>query len=124
MKDITNRHDIELLMAAFYEKLLIDPVIGYIFTDVARIDLAKHLPKISDFWEQTMFNTGNYRNNVLQVHLDLDQMEPLTARHFETWYSHFEQTVNEHFAGENAEKIKTRATSIATIMQIKLAARA
>lgn len=123
MDDISNRDDLEMLMAEFYNKLLDDPTIGYIFTDVAKIDLATHLPHIVDFWDQSLFNSAVYRNNVLQVHMDLDNQENLTSKHFETWYSHFEQTIDEHFAGPKAETAKTRALSIATIMQIKLAAR-
>jgi hemoglobin len=120
MKDISTRKDLELLMAAFYETLLADNAINYIFTRVAEIDLAAHLPHIVDFWEQNILNSGNYRNNVLKIHLDLNAKTPLTANHFATWLSHFNQTIDAHFTGENAEKMKTRALSIATVMQIKM----
>ena len=120
MTDIQNRKDLEFLMERFYAKLLADDAIGYIFTDVAQIDLPKHLPHIVDFWEQAIFNTGNYRNNVLQIHLNLNQKEHLTPQHFQIWLDHFNSTVNLHFVGENADKTLTRALSIATVMKIKL----
>lgn len=120
MTDIQNRTDLELLMAVFYDKLLADGSINYIFTDVAKIDLPEHLPHIVDFWELSILHTGNYKKNVLQVHLDLDGKETLTADHFKTWLQHFHASVDEHFSGNNSEIIKTRALSIATVMQIKL----
>lgn len=122
MKDLENREDLELLLAEFYNKLLKDPAISYIFTDVAKIDLAHHLPILADFWELSIFHTGNYRNNPMQVHMDLNSREKLTEGHFNIWLNHFYDTVDEHFEGLNAEKIKTRAVSIATVMKIKLSA--
>jgi hemoglobin len=119
MIDISTREDLELLMRAFYEKLLHDDAINYVFTDVAKIDLVEHLPHIVSFWEQNM-NSGNYRNNVLKIHLDLNEKIQFTETHFNTWLSHLENTIDQHFAGENAEKMKTRALSIATIMRIKM----
>ena len=48
-KDIASREDIELLMNTFYSRLLSDERINYIFTDVAKIDIEKHLPVIVGF---------------------------------------------------------------------------
>jgi hemoglobin len=120
MKDIESRADIELLMHEFYSRLLADPAISYIFTDVAKIDLEAHLPHLADFWELSLFHKGNYRKNVMQIHLDLNVNEKLTNEHFDTWLTHFEATVNTLFTGTVAEIAKTRALSIATIMKIKI----
>ncbi|MXN90874.1 hypothetical protein GR160_06505 [Flavobacterium sp. Sd200] len=121
MKDIENREDLEKLLWEFYTRLLNDPGISYIFTDVAKINLETHMPSLTDFWEQSLFYTGNYRKNVMQMHLDLNEKERLTEIHFEIWLNHFNITVNDLFFGINSEKIKTRAQSIATVMKIKMA---
>lgn len=120
MKDIETRDDLELLLREFYNKLLADQSISYIFTDVAKINLEEHIPHLTDFWELSLFHTGNYKKNVMKVHLDLNEKEMFTPQHFETWLGHFEVTVDRLYAGSNAEKIKTRAHSIATVMKIKL----
>lgn len=120
MKDIENRQDIESLLTEFYNRLLKDPAISSIFTDVAKIDLAHHLPILADFWEQSLFNTGTYRNNTMQIHLDLNAQEKLTEKHFKTWLKHFHATTDHYFSGLNAERIKARAQSIATVIKIKL----
>jgi hemoglobin len=119
MKDIETRVDLELLLQAFYNRLLGDDSISYMFTDVAKINLEAHLPHITDFWEQSLFYKGNYRKNVLQIHQDLNSKEKLTDTHFTTWLSHFDNMVDSMFIGENSDKIKSRAVSIATVMKIK-----
>src|SRR6218665_1471692 len=120
MKDILNRLDIDLLMRIFYNKLLEDPAISYVFTDVAKINLETHLPIIANFWEQNLLQTVNYKNNVLEIHRQLNFKEKLTPKLFKIWLNHFNIAVDENFTGENSEKIKTRALSIATIMKIKM----
>ena len=120
MKDILNRADIDLLMRIFYNKLLDDPAISYVFTEVAKIDLENHLPIIASFWEQNILQTGNYKNNVLEIHRRLNLKEKLKPELFEIWLQHLYGAIDTNFEGENCEKIKTRALSIATIMKIKM----
>lgn len=120
MKDIETRADLEQLLWAFYTRLLEDPAISYIFTDVAKIKLEEHMPSLTDFWELSLFHTGTYKKNPMQIHLDLNAQESLTAEHFNIWLGYFNRTTDRLFAGLNAEKIKTRAESIATVMKIKL----
>jgi hemoglobin len=119
--DIQSREDLLRLVTLFYEKLLADPSIAYLFTDVARIDLAHHLPVLVDFWEGILFQTGGYQRNTLQPHIDLNLRSPLTEEHFKTWLRYFSESVDELFVGEKAFQAKERALSITTVMKIKLA---
>ena len=118
-KDIENREDLLLLMQEFYKKLLADNSINYLFTDVAKINLAHHFPVLVDFWDSILFQSGTYQKNAMQPHLVLHQKSPLTKHHFETWLRYFKESVDELFSGANSFIIKERATSIATVMQIK-----
>lgn len=120
MKDIQTREDLHLIMSEFYLKLLANSKISYIFIKVAKIDLAPHLEELADFWEQILFERGSYRKNVLQIHTDLNQKTKLSEEHFEIWLRYFNEAVDENFAGQNAENMKTRALSIATVMKIKM----
>ena len=54
MRDIETKEDLSFLMDAFYSKMLKDKEIGYIFTDVAHLDLEKHLPSLTNFWENML----------------------------------------------------------------------
>lgn len=119
-KDITSRDDLFLLVSRFYEKLLADDSISYLFTDIAKIDLEHHLPVLVDFWDSILFNSDTYRKNAMQPHLDLHNKSPLNDHHFETWLRYFTQTVDELFEGDKAFLAKERAVSIATVMKIKM----
>ncbi|WP_310554862.1 group III truncated hemoglobin [Flavobacterium sp.] len=120
MKDIQNQEDLYVLVDEFYKKLLSDKSISYIFTDVVKIKIEEHLPILVTFWSQAILGTGGYTKNLTQIHLDIDKKEHLTKELFDIWLNHFYKTVDENFSGENSEKIKTQALSIATIMQIKI----
>ncbi len=121
-KDIGTREDIAVLMQAFYTKAIPDPVIGHFFTDVVHMDLAKHLPVITDFWESLLLDKpALYKNNAMQPHMHMHARSPMRKMHFDRWLQLFNETVDSMFAGEIAFKAKERATSIATVMQIKMA---
>ena len=119
-KDIENRQDLIHLLEVFYKNILADDSINYIFTDVAKMNIEEHIPIITDFWETVLFQTGTYRKNAVAIHLDLNRKSPLTKEHFQTWLRYFQETVDSLFTGNNAFAIKQKATSIATIMQIKI----
>lgn len=120
MKDIENQEDLHLLVDEFYKKLLADPSISYIFTDVVKIKILEHLPILVTFWSQAILGTGGYTKNLTEIHLDINKKEHLTPELFKIWLGHFYTTVDELFKGAKAEQIKTQALSIATIMQIKI----
>lgn len=117
--DIEDRADIDLLMERFYEKAIKDETIGYIFTDVAKLDLKHHLPIIGDFWETLLFQSGNYQKhgrNPLQVHGEINKKSPLSLHHFERWLEIFNKCVNESFAGDRADFMMLRAKMIGNRM--------
>ena len=120
MKDIETQDDLYFLVDHFYQKLLSDSSISYLFTDVVKIKLEEHLPILVTFWSQAIFDTGCYFNNLTKIHLDINEKEKLTPELFIIWLNYFNATVDENFIGNNAEKIKTQALSLATIMQIKI----
>ena len=120
MQDVKTREDLHLIMRSFYVKLLNDLEINFIFTHVAKIDLEPHLLDLVDFWEQMLFNKGDYKKNVLQIHLDINSKLNFTQQHFTIWLKYFNLSIDENFSGLNAENMKTRALSIATVMQIKI----
>ena len=120
--DIVNRQDIDVLMEKFYEKMMVDPFIGYIFTHYANVDLQKHLPVISDFWETVLFQNPVYKRGpeAMNVHLDLHKVIPFRKQHFTRWLYLFHSTIDEMFEGETATKAKTRSQSIARLIQERL----
>ena len=118
--DIKDRAAIQQLVDTFYTKVRADETIGYLFNDVARVNWEQHLPRMYDFWENILFQTGGFKGNPMTAHVQLHQQSPLTAEHFARWQQLFLTTVDELFEGDMAELIKQRARSIATMMQIKV----
>lgn len=120
MEDITNRNDIVRVLQAFYTTAFADDTIGFFFTKVVTLDLRTHIPVIADFWESVIFGTQGYRKNVMEVHQHIHSLSHIEKHHLDRWVQLFQKTIDDNFAGNNAELMKQRAQSIATLMNIKL----
>jgi hemoglobin len=120
LKDIECRADIELLITQFYEQVKKDNNIGYIFTDIVKLNWEHHIPIIVDFWETILLDNPVYTKNAMEVHYDLNKKIPLQPIHFTSWVTLFNNTVDELFIGTKATLAKTRAKSIADVMQFKM----
>ena len=118
--DIESKKEIELLVDTFYSKVKTDELIGYIFTDIAKVNWEKHLPVMYSFFENMLFYTGSYTGNPMELHKHINRLYPLTAEHFTRWNLLFTTTVDELFTGDKAELAKQRAKSISAVMQIKI----
>jgi hemoglobin len=118
--DIEDREDVERLVRAFYGRALVDPVIGWIFVDVAHLDLEEHLPKIASFWETILLGHRTYAGGAFRPHAALHAQVPLRAGHFERWLALWRATVDELFAGERAELAKAHAARVARAFRGRL----
>ena len=118
--ELKGRADIERLVNAFYERVRKDELLGFIFDEVARTRWEVHLPKMYAFWETVVFGTGSYQGNPLAAHAKLVPMTAMGREQFDRWLEVFKGTVDELFDGQNAFLLKERATSIVTVMQIKI----
>jgi len=119
-KDLETREDIELLVNSFYDRVQDDELIGYIFTDVAKVNWDHHLPKMYDFWETILFGRKGFKGNPMEVHFKLNKVHALEQKHFDRWKSIFFEIVDQHFAGEMALLAKQKASSIADLMLLKI----
>jgi hemoglobin len=120
LPDISTREDCERLVRAFYGRALTDPVIGFIFVDVAHLDLEAHAPKIASFWETILLGAQSYAGGAFRPHAAINAQVPLRAGHFERWLWLWCTTVDELFAGERAELAKTHAERVARAFHARL----
>lgn len=118
--DIATRADCERLVRAFYAKAMTDTMIGYLFTDIARLDLEAHVPTITDFWETVLLGGEAYRGGAFAPHASLNRLSPLRGGHFQRWLALWHQTVDEEFAGPTAEEAKRHATRVAQAFHRRL----
>jgi hemoglobin len=111
--DITSRADIENLVNSFYAKVQSDNLLAPVFS---RVDWPKHLPIMYSFWTFALLGEIGYKSNMVQKHLAL----PIQHEHFARWLALFNSTVDENFSGEKAEEAKSRAYSMAVVIQVKM----
>jgi hemoglobin len=118
--DIQTRADCEQLVRAFYARAMHDPVIGFIFTDVAKLDLEAHVPVITNFWETILLGAGTYSGGAFRPHAVLNERVTLRSGHFERWIVLWCGTVDELFAGDRAELAKAHARRVARAFDRRL----
>ncbi len=118
--DITSDEDIDRLVRAFYTRALHDPVIGWLFTDVAHLDLEAHLPRIAAFWATILLGAGTYSGGAFAPHAALHAKAELRHGHFERWLWLWRETINARFAGPRAEQAKAHAARVATAFEQRL----
>jgi hemoglobin len=119
-RDIEDRADCERLVRAFYERALHDPMIGYLFVDVANLDLEAHVPVITSFWETILLGAQTYSGGAFRPHADLDAQSPLRGAHFDRWLVLWRTTVDELFAGPRAGQAKAHAERVARAFHRRL----
>jgi hemoglobin len=112
-RDIEDRSDCERLVRAFYGRALEDPIIGWIFTDVAHLDLEAHVPVIASFWETILLGARSYGGGAFAPHAAIHLRAPLQGGHFARWLMLWRATVDEQFAGPRAELAKSHAERVA-----------
>lgn len=118
--DVTTRAQLQEMLVSFYGQALQDKLIGVFFTEVVPLDMARHLPVITDFWEAVVLGTRGYGKNVMEIHRHIHQLSAIKKEHLDRWLLLFTQTINNHFEGPNATLMEQRARSIATMMNLKL----
>jgi hemoglobin len=120
-RDIQDRADCERLVRAFYAKALTDPMIGFLFTEVAKLDLEAHVPTITSFWETMLLGERTYGGGAFAPHASLHRKAGLRGPHFDRWVMLWTATVDELFAGERAELAKAHARRVAKAFHRRLA---
>ena len=119
--DIVSREDLFIIVSDFYIDLMASKGLSHFFVSFKDEKVLKHhLDTLVDFWDNILFYSGSYKKNAMKPHLDLHPKKPFEKQHFQQWILHFNTTIDENFIGEVAHAAKSRALSIATVMQIKI----
>ena len=120
-QDIQSREDLDQIISTFYQRLIEDEELFPFFKEIVENnELEHHLSIIVDFWEDLLFQTYKYTNNPMQKHLDFQQKRKFEKHHFHLWLQYLHQTIDDGWKGDKALMMKTRASSIATVMQVKM----
>lgn len=120
MKEIENIEDIKVLVNEFYDKIRKDDLLGIIFNEIMGVDWDKHLPKMYDFWDNILFQTGNYKGRPFPPHLEVNSRVTLGKEHFDRWLELFVATVDEFYTGYKARELKFKAENIKDVWSFKI----
>ncbi|MDY7104922.1 MAG: group III truncated hemoglobin [Actinomycetota bacterium] len=113
--DLDDHDQIAELVRRFYAEVANDDLLGPVFVDVARVDWATHLPKLTGFWARVLLGEGDYRGNPYLKHLAVHERHPFTPAHFERWLDLFEATLDAGWAGPRVESAKVFAANVARV---------
>ena len=118
MKDIEDLEDIKTFVDAFYAKIRADELLAPVFAlKIASSEWDKHLQRMYNFWNTVLFFQRSYKGNPFSKHTQL----PIEYQHFTQWILLFETTIDEHFKGDKANEVKSRANKMASMFLSKLA---
>ena len=120
MKELQSREDVELMIDTFYSKVVKDDTINFFFSDIAKINWEKHLPRMYAFWESILFGKMTYKGNPMTVHFAINHIKPMEKQHFDRWLKLWRESIEENFVGENASLAITKSENIGRIMSYKM----
>jgi hemoglobin len=106
---------IAALVARFYAKARLDPLIGPVFNDAVE-DWDAHLRTLNAFWSSVMLTSGRYKGNPMAAHLKLPIEPPFFAR----WLALWQETAAELFTPDLALQFKAKAERIAESLKLAL----
>jgi len=109
---------IEHLVRAFYGRVMVDPLLGPIFS--AKIgDWDAHIAKMCAFWSSVALMSGRYHGQPMTAHLPL----PVDTPHFDRWLAIFCATAHDLCPPAAATHFLERAHRIADSLELAIAAR-
>jgi len=120
-QDLSTRDDVYKLVSTFYSRIRKDVYLGPIFEKHIH-DWPAHFEHLTTFWENSLFHTGKYKGNPLEIHekVDKEEQHSINEQHFGVWLNHWVQTIDDLYSGENASILKLKARKMGTHIHIHL----
>ena len=113
--DLDSPGEIAEMVRRFYQDVAQDDLLGPVFNDVAKVDWAEHLPKLTAFWCRALLGTAGYAGNPFRAHALVNERSPFTAAHFERWLDLFQDAVELGWTGPNADRALALAHNVARV---------
>lgn len=111
-RDLDSPEEIAELVRRFYQDVAQDDLLGPMFNDVAQVDWADHLPRLTAFWSRVLLGIPGFSGNAMVAHVEVDEKEPFRLEHFERWLDLFHEHVDFGWAGPRAEAAKEFARRV------------
>lgn len=108
---------IVVLVRAFYDKVRRDPQLEPVFAAMIGGRWDAHISRMCRFWRFAMRLSRRYEGDMLATHRRVRAIRPAL---FKIWLGLFEETVNEHFAGDAGAALCDRARKSARNLELAL----
>ena len=112
--DLATRTHVHDLVTTFYREVVFDELLAPVFSEVAEVDWAEHIPKLIDYWCWILFGTSGYGGAVTKTHRHLHSLEPLLPEHCDRWYQLWTASIEAAWSGPTADRAKSHAASLMT----------
>ena len=114
-RDLDDPTEIAEMVRRFYADVAQDDILGPMFNDVARVDWAEHLPKLTAFWCRALLSMPGYEGNPYRAHRALHGRRTFERKHFEQWLDLFHETLDLGWTGPKVEQAKALACKVAFV---------
>jgi hemoglobin len=114
--EIEDLDHVKLLVNSFYDKVRNDDLLKDIFNNVIQDQWPSHLEKMYRFWQTVLLEEYTYQGSPFLPHASL----PVQKIHFDRWLFLFNETIDEHFKGEKAERAKWQGERMAIMFLSKI----
>jgi hemoglobin len=113
--DLDTPDAIAVMVRTFYGDVAQDDLLGPLFNDVAAVNWAEHLPKLTAFWCRALLGMPGYTGNPFQAHADVHSRSAFTRAHFQRWLTLFHDTLESGWEGPNVDRALALADNVARV---------
>ena len=117
---LATRTEIHDLVVAFYREVVFDDLLAPVFTEVAEVDWAVHIPRLIDYWCRVLLGQSGYAGALLAAHRHVHAVEALRPEHFDRWLALWASTIDQGWAGPTADRAKAHAARIGAVIAGRL----
>lgn len=108
------RENLRVLMTSFYEKAMLDQVLGPFFInelgdDIENEEWEEHIELLADFWLAKLMGHKTYGGNFVGAHVTVPD---ISRESFVKWLELFSTTADEVYVPEVAEQFKTKGLQL------------
>ena len=115
VRDLDSPEEIAEMVRRFYADVAQDDLLGPMFNDVAQVDWAEHLPKLTAFWCRALLDQPGYAGNPFRAHALVHEKRAFTPALFERWLELFHETLELGWTGPRAERAGQLADNVARV---------
>jgi hemoglobin len=118
--DLDTRTQIHDLVVHFYREIAFDPVLNPVFEEVAEVDWAVHMPRLTNYWCRVLLGEPGYDGMLLAAHEHVHHLEPFDPALYDRWYDLWVASVDERWSGPKADAAKAHAAHIMRFLARRL----